>query len=127
MAAIGPINVAKIAPKPIENASLKTSFPLRLGRLHHGIQVLHGWAVWRKGERDYGGESGIRTHGGCYTTHAFQACALSHSAISPAPRRYSTPPLARHGGTEAGVPLQRRVRLGQAPGAVEAVVGGLEL
>src|SRR5215475_1019969 len=30
-----------------------------------------------------GGESGIRTHGTVSCTHAFQACALSHSAISP--------------------------------------------
>jgi hypothetical protein len=30
-----------------------------------------------------GGESGIRTHGTVSRTHAFQACALSHSAISP--------------------------------------------
>ena len=30
------------------------------------------------------GETGIRTRGtGCASTHAFQACALSHSAISP--------------------------------------------
>src|SRR3954465_8706041 len=32
-----------------------------------------------------GGESGIRTHGTVSRTHAFQACALSHSAISPEP------------------------------------------
>ena len=32
---------------------------------------------------DAGGESGIRTHGTVSRTHAFQACALSHSAISP--------------------------------------------
>jgi hypothetical protein len=31
----------------------------------------------------HGGESGIRTHGTVSRTHAFQACALSHSAISP--------------------------------------------
>ncbi len=30
-----------------------------------------------------GGESEIRTHEGCYTLHAFQACAFNHSAISP--------------------------------------------
>ena len=30
-----------------------------------------------------GGGSGIRTHGTVSRTHAFQACALSHSAISP--------------------------------------------
>ena len=31
-----------------------------------------------------GGEGGIRTHGTLSRTHAFQACALSHSATSPA-------------------------------------------
>ena len=53
-------------------------------------------------EGDVGGESGIRTHGGCYTTHAFQACALSHSAISPARGVYSTVVLGRHGGWWGG-------------------------
>jgi site-specific DNA recombinase len=42
-----------------------------------------------------GGESGIRTHGKCYPTHAFQACALSHSAISP---NRTSKPLAQRGG-----------------------------
>ncbi len=32
----------------------------------------------------YGGESGIRTHVTLSSKHAFQACAFSHSAISPA-------------------------------------------
>src|SRR5215469_10494495 len=31
----------------------------------------------------YGGESGIRTHVRVSPKHAFQACAFSHSAISP--------------------------------------------
>lgn len=30
-----------------------------------------------------GGENEIRTRGSIATTHAFQACALNHSAISP--------------------------------------------
>ncbi len=30
-----------------------------------------------------GGESGIRTHERVSPKHAFQACALNHSAISP--------------------------------------------
>jgi hypothetical protein len=37
----------------------------------------------RAGQVSSGGESGIRTHGTVSRTHAFQACALSHSAISP--------------------------------------------
>ena len=31
----------------------------------------------------FSGESGIRTHGGVTPTHAFQACSLNHSDISP--------------------------------------------
>src|SRR5437870_3091907 len=34
-------------------------------------------------ERRDGGESGIRTHVRVSLKHAFQACAFSHSAISP--------------------------------------------
>ena len=30
-----------------------------------------------------GGEGGIRTRGGFYPTHAFQACDLNHSSTSP--------------------------------------------
>ena len=36
-------------------------------------------------ENGNGGERGIRTPGGFKPTHAFQACALNHSAISPLP------------------------------------------
>src|ERR1700676_5028255 len=39
------------------------------------------WRIYGLGQS--GGESGIRTHGTVSRTHAFQACALSHSAISP--------------------------------------------
>jgi hypothetical protein len=38
------------------------------------------------------GESGIRTHGGVTPTHAFQACSLNHSDISP--QNLSTVPQA---------------------------------
>ena len=34
-------------------------------------------------QHQYGGESGIRTHVRVSPKHAFQACAFSHSAISP--------------------------------------------
>ena len=34
-----------------------------------------------------GGETGIRTLGTLSSTHAFQACAFSHSAISPSGKR----------------------------------------
>ena len=36
------------------------------------------------GRKWSGGESGIRTHVRVSPKHAFQACAFSHSAISPA-------------------------------------------
>src|SRR5262245_25756437 len=35
------------------------------------------------GEQEIGGGSGIRTHDTVSRIHAFQACALSHSAIPP--------------------------------------------
>src|ERR1700761_1510225 len=38
-----------------------------------------------------GGETGIRTLGTLSRTHAFQACALSRSAISPGAAEYQTP------------------------------------
>jgi hypothetical protein len=38
-----------------------------------------------QGIRKTGGESGIRTHVTLSSKHAFQACAFSHSAISPSP------------------------------------------
>ena len=37
----------------------------------------------RQRRAECGGESGIRTRGTVSRTHAFQACALNHSAISP--------------------------------------------
>src|SRR5678816_2167556 len=37
----------------------------------------------RDSRKDYGGERGIRTLGTVSRTHAFQACSLSHSDISP--------------------------------------------
>ncbi len=33
--------------------------------------------------KDDGGQGGIRTHGTLSRTHAFQACALNHSATCP--------------------------------------------
>ena len=40
-------------------------------------------------QRMIGGESGIRTHGRVSPTHAFQACAFNHSAISPSLESYT--------------------------------------
>src|SRR5262249_61152990 len=43
-----------------------------------------GWARHeRAGGESNGGESGIRTHGRVSPTHAFQACSLNRSDISP--------------------------------------------
>src|SRR3954468_4803731 len=44
--------------------------------------VAHTPVLW--GTLKTGGESGIRTHVRVSPKHAFQACAFSHSAISPA-------------------------------------------
>jgi hypothetical protein len=54
-----------------------------------------------------GGESGIRTHGTLPGTHAFQACAFNHSAISPenlvfSERRAHGRPRSKPGG-EGGI------------------------
>src|SRR6185312_17272423 len=50
-------------------------------------------------KRLVGGQGGIRTRGGCYTTHAFQACALNHSATCPYSARgtYSAVPAGGNG------------------------------
>src|SRR3954454_23626726 len=52
-------------------------------RLYAGIATLKYILSDQMVGRLSGGESGIRTHGTVSRTHAFQACALSHSAISP--------------------------------------------
>src|SRR6266576_2854508 len=53
--------------------------------LHLGISV--GITVLQVPDyKGNGGESGIRTHVTLSSKHAFQACAFSHSAISPRKR-----------------------------------------
>src|SRR5471030_3310874 len=62
-------------------------------RRHSGLlsrAKVHGMLAFSLGEGPRGkvrglagGQGGIRTRGGCYTTHAFQACALNHSATCP--------------------------------------------
>src|SRR5208282_554898 len=50
----------------------------------HCVMIFcYAWTVWDGSGRKYGGESGIRTHVRVSPKHAFQACAFSHSAISP--------------------------------------------
>jgi hypothetical protein len=44
-----------------------------------------GKCLVNHGNQKTGGESGIRTHVTLSSKHAFQACAFSHSAISPTP------------------------------------------
>src|SRR6185369_5536410 len=53
-----------------------------------------------------GGESGIRTHVRVTPKHAFQACAFSHSAISPLRMHYKGGNL-RGSGSETIVPYSR--------------------
>ena len=61
-----------------------------------------------------GGESGIRTHVTLSSKHAFQACAFSHSAISPARllrweavfcKRKREPRSAAHARSDVVIPL----------------------
>jgi hypothetical protein len=53
----------------------------------------------------YGGESGIRTHVRVSPKHAFQACAFSHSAISPA--QVGTGVIIQADGDEGGCLAER--------------------
>ena len=62
--------------------------PIRSPELKSEMAANTGLIANRRAQRidgcgQAGGESGIRTHGTVSRTHAFQACALSHSAISP--------------------------------------------
>ncbi len=68
--------------------------------------------TWTSTPKGLYGESGIRTHGTLTSTHAFQACTLGHSVISPAPRMeqgrlrtgmYRQTP-QRHGWSKGGCP-----------------------
>ena len=68
--------------------------------------------TWISTPRGLYGESGIRTHGTLTSTHAFQACTLGHSVISPAPwmeqgrlrtGMYRQTP-QRHGWSKGGCP-----------------------
>src|SRR5262249_13045956 len=59
--------VAAVASKRMERS---------IRRMSPSLQARHSRAK-------AGGESGIRTHGRVSPTHAFQACSLNHSDISP--------------------------------------------
>ena len=48
-----------------------------------GRPIARKYRIYWDFRQQGGGQGGIRTRGGCYTTHAFQACALSHSATCP--------------------------------------------
>ena len=52
-----------------------------------GNVVSRGTFTVTNGSERYGGETGIRTLDTLSRIHAFQACAFSHSAISPAQRK----------------------------------------
>src|SRR3546814_4396863 len=60
------------------------------------------------GEREFGGGSGIRTHVAVSRKHAFQACALSHSAIPPALRGARVHPDPRRIAQFQGAKLAKR-------------------
>ena len=73
---------ADISPRlAMSEKCQKQSFHSHMrGRRFHLLRLGRNAAATFRGS---GGESGIRTHGTVSRTHAFQACALSHSAISP--------------------------------------------
>ncbi len=49
--------------------------------MHKNFYII--FSYHRNNHLKNGGESGIRTHERVSPKHAFQACALNHSAISP--------------------------------------------
>ena len=69
------------------NGVVRTLSSLKSSKVRHPTS---GRPLKRNASKD-GGESGIRTHVRVSPKHAFQACAFSHSAISPA--RQATPNL----------------------------------
>ena len=63
----------------------------------------------------YGGETGIRTLDTLSSIHAFQACAFSHSAISPLGKRLVEAPI--------GTPTRARtLRIGSARRSAVSIV-----
>jgi hypothetical protein len=78
----GPVR-PRLAESPIGNSDGADGHTriASVGRRRATADLLGRVSVDR--EAASGGESGIRTHGTVSRTHAFQACALSHSAISP--------------------------------------------
>ncbi len=58
---------------------------LNMGRKRAGVSDHLGMSSVTESSHTFkfGGEGGIRTHGRDEPTHAFQACAFSHSATSP--------------------------------------------
>ena len=80
-----------------------------VARVHWAMREI--WGTVRDGQRCIvGGEGGIRTRGGFYPSHAFQACDLNRSSTSPVSGLYqrvrpksvakgpSGPPLGAGGG-----------------------------
>ena len=69
-----------------EKSALSGAWPVNrfVQEIAGNLGFLAAWTATENVTRGrIGGESGIRTHGTLARTHAFQACALSRSAISP--------------------------------------------
>src|SRR6202041_1928984 len=84
------------------------SAPLKLPRTEADRRE----TVTKLGTKNYGGESGIRTHGRISPTHAFQACSLNRSDISPPCLGVSSVTNRRRGGKRTGVAQEFLVRAG---------------
>jgi multidrug resistance protein, MATE family len=70
--------IHEIEPLPIKSEQF-FAFKILSNEVRYGVCGESAESV----EMLYGGESGIRTHVRVSPKHAFQACAFSHSAISP--------------------------------------------
>jgi hypothetical protein len=83
---LAPALVGTAFPVPYEDCDDRSRGYAHSSRLTHVLtrrQRIFGNHQCLCGDK-YGGESGIRTHVTLSSKHAFQACAFSHSAISPA-------------------------------------------
>src|SRR5215467_14696641 len=97
LAAVAPL--AKLIPAVFAARGVSNEDRNQWWRIHGATlaQILHNFcdACHKPSmniEENYGGESGIRTHVTLSSKHAFQACAFSHSAISPGFRRNTSEP-----------------------------------
>src|SRR5690625_2965045 len=74
------------APRAPGQAAVRASAPPRCplpGPVRRGSPAVGSLVLCLRGDREVGGEGGIRTHGGIAATPVFKTGAFNHSATSP--------------------------------------------